>query len=101
MDDLSTCISDPTTSANNLFKSFQQVTALLKALILQRDLFYPSTVEHEQTTAINKIKAQSRGDLTDEAAKLLENLPSDLQQSMAFVSEKGASILLVGSTSPN
>ena len=87
-------IPDPTRSSSNLFENSEQVTAPLTALILQQDLSYPSSVEHEQATAIKKIKAQRRRNLSEEAAKLRENLPSDLQQSMAFASEKGASCWL-------
>ena len=87
-------IPDPTRSSNNLFENSEQVTAPLTALILQQDLSYPSSVEHEQATAINKIKVQRRHNLSEEAAKLRENIPSDLQQSMAFASEKGASCWL-------
>ena len=50
-------IPNPTKSAGLLFNSSQQVTAMLTAFILQQQMPYPSKVEKEQTTAINKIKA--------------------------------------------
>ena len=51
----------------------------------------PLKVEKEQTTAINKIKAQRRHNQAEEAARLRENLPTNLQNAMDLGSEKGAS----------
>jgi len=84
-------IPNPTKSANFMFDSSQQVTGPLTALILQQHQTYPSRVENEQTTAVNKVKAQQRRKQAAEAALLRENLSSDLQKSMDFGSEKGAS----------
>ena len=84
-------IPNPTKSAGFLFNSSQQVTAPLTALILQQQMSYSSKVEKEQTTAINKIKAQRRLNQAEEAAQLRENLPTDLQKAMDLGSEKGAS----------
>ena len=84
-------IPNPTKSAGLLFDSSQQATATLTALILQQQMSYPSKVEKEQTTAINKIKAQRRHNLAEEAARLRENLPTNLQNAMDLGSEKGAS----------
>ena len=52
---------------------------------------YPSKDEKEQTTAINKIKAQRRHNQAEEAFRLRENLPTNLQNAMDLGSEKGAS----------
>ena len=84
-------IPNPTKSANSMFDSSQQVTGLLTTLILQQHRTYPSRVENEQTTAVNKTKAQRRQEQIAEAAQLCETLPIDLQKSMDYVSEKGVS----------
>lgn len=67
-----------------MFDSLQQVTGPLTALILQQHQTYSSRVENEQTTAVNKVKAQRHCKQTAEAALLRENLSTDLQKSMVL-----------------
>ena len=74
-----------------MFDSSQQITGPLTALILQQHQTYPLRVENEQTTAVNKVKAQRRRKQNAEAALLRKNLSTDLQKSMDCGNEKGAS----------
>ena len=70
-----------------MFDSSQQVTGPLTSLILQQPQIYPSRVEKEQTTAVNKVKAQQHCKQNAEVALLRENLSTDLQKSMDFGNE--------------
>ena len=69
--------------------SSERISAPLTALILQQEIVYPTNVVSEQVSIKSKIKAQWRQVQADEAARLQESLPTNLQQAMAYGSEKG------------
>ena len=84
-------IPNPTKICHEKFMSSERILAPLTALILQQEKVYPTNVASEQVSIKSKIKAQRRRAQADEAARLRESLPTNLQQAMAYGSEKGAS----------
>ena len=83
-------IPNPTKTCHEKFMSSEQISAPLTALILQQEKVYPTNVASEQVSIKSKIKAQWRRAKADEPARLRESLPTNLQQAMAYGSEKGA-----------
>ena len=84
-------IPNPTKTCHEKFMSSEQISAPLTALIFQQEKVYPTNVASEQVSIKSKIKAQRQQARADEAARLRESLPTNLQQAMAYGSEKGAS----------
>ena len=84
-------IQNPTWNSNEHFMCSKQISTPQAALVLQQEKNYSTTVASEQISIKSKIRAQRRCVQDDEAAELRESLPSNLQQTVSYGSEKGAS----------
>ena len=84
-------IPNPTKVVGKQYISSQRVSAPLTALILQQERTYPEGVTMEQAEIRSKVKAQGHQEQRKEAERLRERLPQDMQRTMDFCSEKGAS----------
>ena len=84
-------IANPTKTANAQYSSSQRVTAPLTALILQQEHSYPSCIAIEQKAIKSKIKGQRREQEKEDAERVRAKLPVEMQRTMSYNGEKGAS----------